>query len=188
MKEGFLYVLVHPSDPDLYKIGVTILPPEKRLAQHNRQHETYAGQVVKQTGQKWQLKTYIPVVDPYRAERAVWAATPIADIPYRNGVEVERLDWSTVLLGLEAARKAGPRPADEPGKRDRNWMVTQLQGSKIAMIGHYRGLVAYVDFECDEGHVFRESPGLVARLRSCPCCEDWGFHGGRRMGLRLSLR
>ena len=37
MKSGYLYVLVHPSDPDLYKIGVTILRPEKRLAQHNSQ-------------------------------------------------------------------------------------------------------------------------------------------------------
>lgn len=31
MKSGHLYVLVHPSDPDLYKVGVTILEPEKRL-------------------------------------------------------------------------------------------------------------------------------------------------------------
>lgn len=28
MKSGYLYVLVHPSDPDLYKIGVTIAPNE----------------------------------------------------------------------------------------------------------------------------------------------------------------
>src|SRR6266446_3633015 len=63
MKSGYLYVLVHPSDPDLYKIGVTILHPEKRLAQHNRQHEEYAGQIVKVTGQKWELKTYLAVPD-----------------------------------------------------------------------------------------------------------------------------
>ena len=31
-KAGYLYVLVHPSDLDLYKIGVTVLRPEKRLA------------------------------------------------------------------------------------------------------------------------------------------------------------
>jgi T5orf172 domain len=41
MKSGYLYVLVHPSDPDLYKIGVTILHPEKRLAQHNYNFEEY---------------------------------------------------------------------------------------------------------------------------------------------------
>ena len=34
-RAGYLYVLAHPSDPDLYKIGVTVLRPEKRLAQHN---------------------------------------------------------------------------------------------------------------------------------------------------------
>lgn len=43
MKSGYLYVLVHPSDPDLYKIGVTILHPEKRLAQHNYHYEKHAG-------------------------------------------------------------------------------------------------------------------------------------------------
>jgi T5orf172 domain len=188
MSEGFLYVLVHPSEPDLYKVGVTVLPPEKRLAQHNRLQETHAGQVVRRTGETWQMKTYISVVDVYWAEKAFWAATPIADIPYRNGVEVERMDWATVLQGLDAASKAGRRPVDERAKRDRNWMIAQLQGSKIAMFGHYRGLVTHVEFGCDKGHVFRESPGLVARLKSCPCCEDWGFHGGRRMGLRASLR
>ncbi|WP_436037029.1 GIY-YIG nuclease family protein [Variovorax paradoxus] len=35
-KTGYLYVLVHPSDPDLYKVGVTILEPGERLAQHNQ--------------------------------------------------------------------------------------------------------------------------------------------------------
>ncbi len=75
MKSGYLYVLVHPSDPDLYKIGVTILHPEKRLAQHNRHYEEYAGRIVKETSQKWELKTYIAVPDPYCAERAFWGAT-----------------------------------------------------------------------------------------------------------------
>jgi T5orf172 domain-containing protein len=84
MKSGYLYVLVHPSDPDLYKIGVTILHPEERLAQHNRHYEEHAGQIVKETGQKWDLKTYITVSDPYWAEGAFWAATPFADIPYRG--------------------------------------------------------------------------------------------------------
>jgi hypothetical protein len=30
MKVGYPYLLVHPSDPDLYKIGVTILHPSPR--------------------------------------------------------------------------------------------------------------------------------------------------------------
>ncbi len=39
MKPGYLYVLVHPSDSDLYKIGVTTQPLKRRLAQHNRDTE-----------------------------------------------------------------------------------------------------------------------------------------------------
>src|SRR5438552_14312053 len=81
MKSGYLYVLVHPSDPDLYKIGVTILKPEKRLAQHNSQLEKYAGQVVNETGQKWGIKTFVAVPDPYWAEKAFWGATPISLMP-----------------------------------------------------------------------------------------------------------
>ena len=60
MKSGYLYVLVHPSDPDLYKIGVTILHPEKRLAQHNRHYEEYAGQIVKETGQNGNSRHTLP--------------------------------------------------------------------------------------------------------------------------------
>src|SRR5437773_3261295 len=113
-RAGYLYVLVHPSDPDLYKIGVTILRPGKRLAQHNSQLDKYAGRIVKETGQKWELKTYIAVPDPYWAERAFWGATPFADIPYRGGIEVEQMKWECVEAGLEAARKAGIPPQSEP--------------------------------------------------------------------------
>ena len=64
MKSGYLYVLVHPSDPDLYKVGQTTRHPEERLAEHNRNYKEYSGQIVKETGQKWELKTYIAVPDP----------------------------------------------------------------------------------------------------------------------------
>ena len=53
MKAGYLYVLVHPSDPDLYKIGQTTCRPAERLAQHNSDYKKYVGQIVKETGQKW---------------------------------------------------------------------------------------------------------------------------------------
>jgi hypothetical protein len=91
MKSGYLYVLVHPSDPDIYKIGVTVVHPEKRLAQHNSQLNKHAGRIVNETGQKWELKTYIAVPDPYWAERAFWAATVYSVMPYRGGVEVEKM-------------------------------------------------------------------------------------------------
>jgi hypothetical protein len=187
MKPGYLYVLVHPSDPNLYKIGVTVLEPRARLAQHNRQHATYAGSIVKKTGQDWQIKTSISVADTYWAEKAFWAATSIQDLPYRNGVEVVQMTWGEVLCGLEAARDAGTRPTNEKPKRDRDWMAQQLDGTGMRMLSPYRGLVTSVLFECIKGHVFKESPGLLVNYRSCPCCTDWNCRSGWRRGLRESL-
>ena len=189
MKPGYLYVLIHPSDPNLYKIGVTILQPDQRLAQHNRDLEKHAGRVVKETGQKWELKTYIEVPDPYWAECVFWGATPIQDIPFRGGVEVERMEWRIVQQGLEAAKKAGIRPQPEPKpKRDKNWMIGQLDGTGIKMLSSYRGLVTGIEFECEQGHVFKESPGVVANRKTCPCCVDWNWLRGPRKGFRESLR
>lgn len=54
-----------PSIRDLYKIGVTILELNQRLAQCDRNHGEYAGKIAKETGQPWELKTYIEVSDPY---------------------------------------------------------------------------------------------------------------------------
>ena len=190
MKSGYLYVLVHPSDPNLYKIGVTVLNPEKRLAQHNGQHDKYAGLVVKETGQKWELKTYIPVADPYLAERAFWGVTHFADIPYRRGIEVEKMEWNLVEKGLDAARKAGvrTRPLRAPSVRNREWMEKQLEGTGITMTSRYGGLIWQTEFQCEKGHVFKESAGHLAYRKSCPCCVDWNWSVGWRRGLRKSLR
>ena len=75
MKSGYLYVLVHPSDPDLYKVGQTTRHPQERLVQHNSNYSEHAGRIVKKTGQKWELKTYIAVPDPNWAETIFWGAT-----------------------------------------------------------------------------------------------------------------
>lgn len=189
MKPGYLYVLVHPSDPSLYKIGVTVLHPEERLAQHNRHYEKYAGQIVHETGQNWELKAFIAVPDPYRAEAYFWDAMPFA-VPLLGGIEVQRLDWKWVEAGLEAARKASVRPAPRASAkpvRNREWMLAQLEGTEIAMIGRYRGLVTGVEFQCAKGHVFKSSPGVVAHRKSCPCCVVWHW-GSKNWGLRASLR
>ncbi len=190
MKAGYLYVLVHPSDPNLYKIGVTVLRPEKRVAQHNRHHEKHAGQIVKETGQQWELKTYIAVPDPYWAEKAFWGATHFSVIPYLGGIEVQRMEWQLVQKGLDAAMKAGVRPGPlrTPSVRNSEWMLKQLEGSGIAIIGRYSGLVRGIEFQCERGHVFKESPGVVANRKSCPCCVDWNWQSGPRKGLRESLR
>lgn len=112
MKSGYLYVLSHPSDPNLYKVGVTILDPKKRLAQHNTQLDKAAGRVVEATGQKWEIKTVIEVPDPYFAEKAFWAATHWSLIPGVGGIEVLPMKWEMVQRALEAAAKAGMRPPE----------------------------------------------------------------------------
>ena len=190
LKSGYLYVLVHPSDPALYKIGVTILHPAERLAQHNRNYEECAGKIVKETGRKWEIKTYIEVPDPYLAERAFWAATPLAGIPFRGGVEVERMEWLWVQRGLDAAKKAAvpQAPLRKTPVRNCEWMQKQLEGTGITMLGRYAGLVRGMEFQCEKGHVFKESAGVVANRKSCPCCVDWNWLSGPRKGLRTSLR
>jgi len=59
MKRGYIYVLIHPSDPTLVKIGRTTQKLERRIAQHNADHSKTAGQIVRETGQKWELKDKI---------------------------------------------------------------------------------------------------------------------------------
>jgi hypothetical protein len=172
MKSGYLYVLEHPSDPDLYKIGITTRKPEVRLAQHNSNYEEYTGQIVKETGQKWQLKEYIAVPDPACAEAVFWSTNGLSDLPL-GGIEVIRLEWKWVQMGLDAAKKAGvrlpPKPRLTPVK-DREWMIKQLEGTGITLVGRYSGLVRGAEFQCAKGHVFKKSPGVVAYGKSCPLC------------------
>lgn len=177
-KAGYLYVLVHPSDPNLYKIGVTVLPPEERLAQHNTQFDTAAGRIVQGTGQPWAIKTVIEVPDVYWAERAFWGSTGLTDIPGGVSVEVHRLDWDRyVQPGLNAAMKAGVRPPPTrtwPVK-NKEWMLSQLEGTGITIRFNYRGPKWPIQFQCAQGHVFKAFPSDVAKHKSCPhCAGDWG--------------
>lgn len=178
MKPGYLYVLVHPSDPDLYKIGVTIKLPEKRLAEHNRNLESCAGRIVKETGQAWELKTYIAVPDPYRAERAFWGATHFPDIPYLRGVEVHKMEWKLVQAGLDAAKKAGVRPPQqEETFPDHVYAYTasirkRLEGRGITLLGYVRSIVSgKANFRCSNGHEWRTAPMDVGEGQGCPKCE-----------------
>lgn len=173
MKPGYLYVLVHPSDPCLHKIGVTIKPPEKRLVEHNCNYEEYAGRIVKETGQKWELKTCIAVPDPYWAERTFWGATPFPDIPYRGGVEIEKMEWELVQKALDAAKKAGVRPGRSP-LQDHVYTASikkRLEGRGITLIGHVRSIVSgKANFRCSNGHEWRTTPLHVGEGRGCPQC------------------
>jgi len=101
-ESGYLYVLTHPSNPNLFKVGKTTRHPEERLAEHNSIAEKYTGKVFKETGQKWTLQTYMQVPDTHWAEAVFWSATGLADIPYRGGVEIAHLDSRSVEDALGA--------------------------------------------------------------------------------------
>jgi len=175
MKSGYIYVLVHPSDPDFYKIGITTRKPEQRLAQHNSDYTQQTGLIVKETGQKWELKEYHAVPDPYWAERVFWGTTPFADIPYRYGVEVERMDWEQVQIGLDAAKKAGVRPGPEP-LPDHVYAYTasirkRLEGRGITLLGYVRSIISgKANFRCSNGHEWRTTPMHVGEGQGCPEC------------------
>lgn len=110
MKAGFIYILTHASDPNLYKIGVTIREPKVRLALHNRDFTKAAGRIVKETGIKWELKEFHAVPDPYWAESVFWGNTHLADIPFLGGVEIHKMEWQEVEKAINEAKRAGIRP------------------------------------------------------------------------------
>ncbi len=166
---------MHLSDPNLFKIGRTTRKPDERLAQHNCNGKEFTGQIVKETGQKWKLKEYFAVPDPVYAEAAFWEAMhTMTGEPERGKIEViTSIEWGPLQMCLDEAKKAGIRPPPKPRTRpvrNREWMIKQLDGTGITMIGRYRGLVTGVEFMCAKGHVFKKSAGVVAYGKSCPLC------------------
>jgi len=103
-KAGYIYVLTHPSEHDLYKIGVTTREPLKRLAEHNTNYAKLTGKIVKETGQKWVLKEYHPVENIYAAESLFWGHSPFADIPFLNKEEVWNMTWEQVEYALNIVK------------------------------------------------------------------------------------
>jgi hypothetical protein len=174
MKSGYLYVLVHPSDPDLHKVGQTTRHPEKRLAEHNSNYEEYTGQIVKKTGQKWELKTYIAVPDPVWAETVFWGAVPFADMPFRGGIEVEKMEWEWVQAGLNAVKKADVRPPPKPLPNYvyayTAWMKKRLEGRDIKLVGHVTSRSGKATFRCSNGHEWLTRSTYVAEGEGCPQC------------------
>jgi hypothetical protein len=175
MKSGYLYVLTHPAEPDLYKVGITTRHPEKRLAEHNSNFEEYTGQIVKETGKKWELKTYIAVPDPTWAEKVFWGKTPWADIPFRKGIEIAPMEWKWVKAGLDAVKKAGVRPPPEPLPdwvyAYTRWMRKRLEGRDITLVGRVKSMVSgNANFRCSNGHEWRTRCLDVAEGGGCPHC------------------
>jgi len=176
MKSGYIYVLTHPSDTNLFKIGITIHSPTIRLAQHNNDLTKAAGRIVQETGQEWELKEFHPVADPYWAEKAFWNQIPQSAIPYRGGVEIERMTWNEVSAGLSAAKSAGLRPESLSipiYETTYNVAVKKrLLGRGIVLLNHVKSVVSgRNDFECTNGHQWRTRPRLVMEGEGCPECE-----------------
>lgn len=176
MKPGHIYVLTHPSSPNLYKVGVTIRDPKVRLAQHNSDFTKAAGRVVQDTGKEWVLKEFHPVDDPYWAEKTFWSKIPQSAIPYRGGVEVEMMTWEEVSAGLVAAKSAGVRPqsaAVPVYETTYNVSVKKrLVGRGITLLGRVKSIISgRNDFECSNGHQWRTRPKLVMDGEGCPECR-----------------
>ncbi|MFW2534427.1 GIY-YIG nuclease family protein [Legionella sp. 28fT52] len=174
MKSGYLYVLTHPSDINLFKIGQTTRDPLKRLAEHNSNYKEYTGRLVKETGQKWEIKTYIEVPDPYWAESVFWGSTPLADIPFLGGIEVHTMEWEYVQRGLDAAKNAGLRPSPKELPDHiyayTAWMRKRLEGRDITLLGYVRSKFGKATFRCGNGHEWRTRPDYVAEGQGCTLC------------------
>lgn len=157
------------------RFGITTQTPQERLAQHNRDYSQLPGRIVKETGQIWELKEYLPVPDPYYSESVFWSRTRFVDIPYRRGVEIETMSWEEVEKALGAAKNAGLRPP--PLKQlDHVYAYTaqirrRLKGRGIALVGYVRSIGAgKSDFRCINGHQWRTTPRLVGEGKGCPEC------------------
>lgn len=174
IKPGYIYVLVHPSIPDLFKIGQTTRHPEERLAEHNSNYNEYTGQIVKKTGRKWELKEYYAVPDPSWAETVFWNATGLSDIPFRQGIEIEKMSWKLVQQGLEAAKKAGIRPQQKLFPDHvyayTVWMKKRLKGRGITLVGLVTSRSGKATFRCSNGHEWRTRSTYVGEGEGCPLC------------------
>lgn len=187
VKAGFIYVLTHPSDPYLIKVGMTTRSPQIRLKEHNTQFDKVAGKVVKTTGQKWIIKEFFAVEDTYNAESAFFRRSPLIETPYALNDELLKLDdkyitWDWVNKGLEAARSSGirkdtsqaPNPNPKP-KKGAQWIEAQLKGSRLRAVKGYGNGITKVAFECPKGHIFKISGHSLVRFPFCPVCEPEQF-------------
>ena len=111
-KNGFLYVLRHPSlsfadwglseGEYMYKIGVTTRTVEIRLKQHNTDFTKAAGKIVEETGQVWEVQQIVAVEDVYVAESLFWRHSKYADIPFLGGVEIVPMTVSDMESAINA--------------------------------------------------------------------------------------
>ena len=187
VKAGFIYVLIHPSDPYLIKVGMTTRSPQVRLKEHNTQFDKVAGKVVEATGQDWVIKEFFAVEDTYNAESAFFHRSPLTELPYALGDELIKLDdryitWDWVNEGLEMAKSVGirkdplqpPSPNPKP-KKGAQWIEAQLKDSGLRPLKGFGNGITKVAFECPKGHVFKLDGRTLVRFPFCPVCKPERF-------------
>jgi hypothetical protein len=187
VKSGFIYVLTHPSDPYLIKVGMTTRNPEVRLKEHNSQFDKAAGKVVKATGQEWVIKAFFAVEDTYNAKSAFFHRSPLTEVPYALSNELLKLDdrfitWDWVDQGLEVAKAVGirrdtsqaPIPKPKP-KKGAQWIEAQLKDSGLRPLKGFGNGITKVSFECCKGHLFRLDGRTLVRFPFCPVCVPEQF-------------
>ena len=187
VKSGFIYVLTHPSDPYLIKVGMTTRSPNVRLREHNTQFDKVAGKVVEATGQAWILKDFYAVEDTYNAESAFFHRSPLTELPYHLSNELvilddEGMNWDWVNEGLEIAKAVGIRkdtsqpPIPKPiPKRGAKWIEAELRDSDLMPLKGYGNGMTKVSFKCSQNHIFRISGCNIVRFPFCPVCEPESF-------------
>lgn len=97
MDKGYVYLLSHPSDNNLLKIGMTRRHPSIRLQEHDKQLDKECGLLVKETGIEWLLEKFIQVDDVFNAEHAFWKRPPLTEIPYAYSNELLKISPDTEL-------------------------------------------------------------------------------------------
>ena len=187
VKSGFIYVLTHPSDAYLIKVGMTTRNPNVRLREHNTQFDKVVVKVVEATGQEWILKEFCAVEDTYNAESAFFHRSPLTELPYMLGNELvilddEGMNWDWVNEGLEIAKAVGvrkdtsqpPIPKPKP-KRGAKWIEAALRDSDLIPLKGYGNGMTKVSFKCSQSHIFRIAGCNIVRFPFCPVCEPERF-------------
>ena len=175
VKSGYIYVLKHPSDSSLVKVGITTRSPSKRLKEHNTDLKAQAGKIVAETGQQWELKEAHEVRDVYMAENAFHNRYPLSDMPFLKS-EVFKMDGQIftedwVREGIKLATSVGirgdisqpPIPKPKP-KKGQEWVKEQLANTGIKPVKGYGNGITKVQFQCSKGHIFKLDSGTLCRF------------------------
>jgi hypothetical protein len=103
-----------------------------------------------------------------------WGATPYADVPYRYGIEIQRMSWQEVLTGLVAATTT--QKSRQPVLDDWIYAYTasmkkRLLGRGITLLGYVKSMVSgKANFKCSNGHEWRARSLEIAEGAGCPEC------------------